>query len=45
MLRRALSPQVGATVREEVGKDLVHLTARELSEHLLEDKLAVRLRS
>jgi protein required for attachment to host cells len=42
LLRRALSPQVAATVREEVSKDLVHLTAREISERVFEDRLATR---
>lgn len=41
-LRKALSPQVAARVRSEASKDFVHLSSREITERLFEDRLGVR---
>ena len=42
LLRKQLSPQVMATVRDELSKDYIHASNRELSERICGDKLPVR---
>lgn len=42
LLRKALSPQVAATVAEEVSKDLTHANNREIADRLLPTKVAAR---
>jgi protein required for attachment to host cells len=44
LLRQALSPQVAQCVGTTLSKDLIHLSNRELTERLFEDKAPARAR-